>query len=84
MEFLAIEYVFSKQQLHKLHCEVLAFNTPVIKMHQKFGFAVEGIFRQHHLVDGQYVDIYRLGLLEEEWLIKREEMQRKLQAISGN
>ncbi|MEJ7804911.1 MAG: UDP-4-amino-4,6-dideoxy-N-acetyl-beta-L-altrosamine N-acetyltransferase [Telluria sp.] len=78
MEYLALEHAFNNLKLHKLHCEVLAFNTGVIKLHQKFGFHVEGIFRQHHRVDGDYVDIYRLGLLAPEWSDKREEMQAKL------
>lgn len=78
MEFLALEHVFKSLKLHKLHCEVLAFNTPVIKLHQKFGFQIEGIFRQQHYLDGEYVDIYRLGLLEREWGLKRDEMQNKL------
>jgi UDP-4-amino-4,6-dideoxy-N-acetyl-beta-L-altrosamine N-acetyltransferase len=84
MEFLALEHVFNSLKLHKLHCEVLAFNTPVIKLHQKFGFQVEGIFRQHHLVDDQYVDIFRLGLLNDEWANKRNEMQTKLAATTRN
>lgn len=78
MEFLALEHVFSSLELHKLHCEVLAFNTPVIKLHQKFGFQVEGIFRQQHRIDSDYIDIYRLGLLASEWANKREEMLTKL------
>lgn len=80
MEFLALEYVFSQLRMHKLHCEVLAFNTPVIKLHQKFGFQVEGVFRQQHLGESGYVDVYRLGILSEEWREKREEMQERLVA----
>ena len=67
-------------KLHKLYCEVLSFNTPVIKLHQKFGFQVEGIFREHHRVGDAFVDIYRLGLLATEWTAKRAEMMAKLTA----
>ena len=80
MEYLTLEYVFGVLKLHKLYCEVLAFNTPVIKLHQKFGFALEGVLRQHHLVDGEYVDIHRLGLLQAEWANKRLDMLNKLTA----
>lgn len=69
MEYLTLEYVFNDLKLYKMYCEVLAFNTPVIKLHQKFGFQVEGIFREHHKVDGKYIDIYRLGLLLSEWFL---------------
>jgi UDP-4-amino-4,6-dideoxy-N-acetyl-beta-L-altrosamine N-acetyltransferase len=78
MEYLALDYVFGSLNLNKLYCEVLAFNKPVIKLHQKFGMQIEGVFRQQHFAEGQYVDIYRLGLLREEWDIKRTEMHARL------
>lgn len=78
MEYLALEHVFGALCLRKLHCEVLAFNVSVIALHQKFGFQIEGKFREHHVVDGENVDILRLGLLAPEWTAKREEMYRKL------
>lgn len=78
MEFVALEYVFNDLKLHKLHCEVLAFNTSVINLHRKFGFQVEGIFRQHHRTDSGYTDIYGLGILASEWVRKREEMLEKI------
>lgn len=84
MEFLALEHVFNTMGLHKLYCEVLAFNAPVIKLHQKFGFQIEGVFRQHHHVEKEYVDIYRLGLLTHEWAIKRNEMHSKLTENNRN
>ena len=78
MEFLALEYVFNGLLMKKLYCEVLAFNAPVIKMHEKFGFSVEGVFRQQHRVDDDLVDVYRLGMLREEWLNRCEAMHHKL------
>jgi UDP-4-amino-4,6-dideoxy-N-acetyl-beta-L-altrosamine N-acetyltransferase len=81
MEYLALEYVFGVLKLHKLYCEVLAFNAPVIKLHHKFGFVEEGVFRQHHKVDDAYIDIYRLSLLQVDWSIKRTEMLKKLTAL---
>ncbi|TBU91662.1 UDP-4-amino-4,6-dideoxy-N-acetyl-beta-L-altrosamine N-acetyltransferase [Stutzerimonas kirkiae] len=83
MEFVALEYAFRNIQLHKLCCEVLAFNTPVIKLHQKFGFKVEGVLREQHMVDEAFVDIYRLGVLASEWAVQREEMLHKLLKLSS-
>lgn len=83
MELLALDYAFSRLGLHKLYCEVLAFNTSVIKLHQKFGFQVEGIFRQQHKRDDAFVDIYRLGLLAEEWASKRDEIVTRVAAVTG-
>jgi UDP-4-amino-4,6-dideoxy-N-acetyl-beta-L-altrosamine N-acetyltransferase len=78
MEYLALEYAFNKLGLHKLYCEVLAFNGPVIKLHEKFGFKVEGVLREQHKLDDAFVDIYRLGMLATDWSVKREEMRLKV------
>lgn len=82
MEILALDYAFNELGLHKLCCEVLAFNTPVVKLHQKFGFKVEGILRDQYHRDGRFVDIYRLGLLASEWESIRDVMISKLSRIS--
>lgn len=81
MEFLMLEYAFNELRLHKLFCEVLAFNTPVIKLHKKFGFSTEGIFRQQHKINGDFVDTYRLGIFAAEWQEHRQTMREKLRAI---
>jgi len=78
MEFLAIDYAFNTLSLHKLYCEVLLFNSSVIKLHRKFGFKIEGIFREHHLHNDTFIDIYRLGLLNFEWLNIRHTILKKL------
>lgn len=78
MEFLILDYAFITLNLHKLSCEVLAFNTAVIKLHEKFGFKVEGVFREQHKVDEIFVDTYRLGILAVEWQKNRQSMFDKL------
>lgn len=78
MEFLMLEHAFGTLQLHKLFCEVLAFNTPVINLHKKFGFKIEGIFREQCKVDGKFIDTYRLGILAHEWHEQRHAMHEKL------
>lgn len=83
MEFLALEHAFSDLALHKLSCEVLAFNTSVIKLHQRFGFKVEGIFREQHLIDATAVDVYRLAILESEWQQQRDLMADKITSHSS-
>lgn len=84
MEFLALEYAFNTLKLQKLSCEVLAFNEAVIKLHKKFGFEVEGVFRKHHKVEDQFIDVYRLGILAEEWNEQRPEMQAKIDKYERN
>lgn len=84
MEYLALSHAFGVLGLHKLCCEVLAFNAPVIKLHEKFGFKVEGILREQHKMDDAFVDIYRLGLLASEWSNIREPMLRKLILLTNS
>lgn len=67
MEYLALEYAFNSLKLHKLYCEVISFNQPVIKLHKKFGFEVEGIFKDQVFAQGQYHDVYRLALFSGPW-----------------
>ena len=40
IEFLMLELAFEQLNMQKLYCEVFAFNTSVIKLHQKFGFNI--------------------------------------------
>jgi UDP-4-amino-4,6-dideoxy-N-acetyl-beta-L-altrosamine N-acetyltransferase len=81
MEFLALDYAFSKLGLYKLYCEVLSFNSTVIKLHQKFGFYIEGCFRKQHKIEGSFTDIYRLGILSDEWSTIRPNIAKKLEKI---
>lgn len=71
MEFLALERAFGVMSLHKLHCEVLDFNKAVINLHHKFGFKIEGVFREHHKVNDVFVDVHRMGILSSEWGARR-------------
>lgn len=82
MELLALDHAFGQLGLHRLHCEVLAFNTAVIRLHQKFGFTVEGVLREHHFHEGRHVDVWLLAILDREWAIGRENMLERL-ARSG-
>jgi UDP-4-amino-4,6-dideoxy-N-acetyl-beta-L-altrosamine N-acetyltransferase len=82
MEWLALNYAFDELKLHKLYCEVLSFNTLVIKLHLKFGFKHEGVFREQHLMNECFVDVIRLGILETEWRLHRSTMEEKLLSVA--
>lgn len=72
MEYLMLEYAFNNLGLNKLYCEVISSNEPVIKLHGKFGFRIEGVFRQHRIIQDEYVDITCMGILQKEWRKQRE------------
>lgn len=67
VEYSVVRYVFEELSLNKLCCEVLASNEAVVKMHERFGFKIEGVFREHIIKrDGKH-DVVRLALLQSEW-----------------
>lgn len=74
VEFWMLDHAFNEAGLEKLNCEVLATNSAVIRMHQKFGFAVEGTRRQNISKDGVRIDVALLGITREEWAAKRPDM----------
>lgn len=75
MEYLALEHALVKIPLRKLSCEVLAYNSRVLDRHKTFGFKVEGVFREHKRIRGEYCDVYRFGMLAHEWMDRRLQMQ---------
>lgn len=67
VERLLLHQGFVELGLRKLCCEVLATNTPGIRVHERAGFVTEGVLRDHVLKEGVPVDVVVLGLLAEEW-----------------
>ncbi len=78
VEYSVLKYVFDQLQLRKLCCEVLAFNEPVIEMHRKFGFQLEGRLRAHVMKGGQPSDVYCLSILREEWQAEKSRIEEQL------
>jgi len=71
IELNILKFVFDTLKLNKLCCEVLSFNEIVVKIHEKYGSKVEGIFREHIYKNGEFYDVVRMGILAREW---REEI----------
>ncbi|MFG0462323.1 UDP-4-amino-4,6-dideoxy-N-acetyl-beta-L-altrosamine N-acetyltransferase [Pseudomonas sp. yb_1] len=68
VEFWMLNHAFGEAGLEKLNCEVLETNPAVVKMHQKFGFSIEGVRRKNILKDGIRIDVVLMGITKEEWL----------------
>jgi UDP-4-amino-4,6-dideoxy-N-acetyl-beta-L-altrosamine N-acetyltransferase len=67
MEKLALQHAFNNLGLNKLCCEVLDFNFPVVRFHQKHGFKIEGIKKQQYKRDNEYFDIYQLAIFKKDY-----------------
>jgi UDP-4-amino-4,6-dideoxy-N-acetyl-beta-L-altrosamine N-acetyltransferase len=70
-ERFVMRHVFEDLGLDKLCCEVLASNDGVVKMHQRYGFQVDGVLRRHVIKAGERVDVVTMSLLREDWTASR-------------
>jgi len=78
IEYKLLNFVFDELKMNKLLCEVIDFNSMVIKLHEKFGFRREGYFRQHICKNGQFHDVISLAILKSEWLSIKESFTKIL------
>ena len=69
---------FKNKKFHKLNCEVLSFNKNVIKLHQKYGFKIEGFRGDHVFRNSIYMDAVMLGITNYEWKINRMKIKNIL------
>jgi UDP-4-amino-4,6-dideoxy-N-acetyl-beta-L-altrosamine N-acetyltransferase len=80
VEYNILKYVFEELDYNKLCCEVLSSNPAVVDMHKNFGFQQEGLYRQHRIKNGQFVDVVALAMLRSEWNEKKPQIEKKLKA----
>ncbi len=78
LEYLALEHAFGTRGLRKLCCEVLAFNSRVVKLHQRFGFKQEGLLAGHVFKNGKFEDVVVLALFDADWPPARERLRDTL------
>lgn len=64
---LLLEFAFESLGLHKVVAGAIAEHAASIAVLKRLGFKQEGTLRQEFLVDGQYKDAIRFGLLREEF-----------------
>lgn len=57
----AADYIFGTLKLHRVCADYYSVNTASARIFAKAGFQIEGIFKDHFLLDGQYVDSVRIG-----------------------
>lgn len=82
IEFWMLDYAFGEAGLEKLNCEVLETNPSVIKMHQKFGFSIEGVRRKNILHNGERIDVVLLGITSSEWNAHRSKMLTVIERLN--
>jgi RimJ/RimL family protein N-acetyltransferase len=64
---LILKYGFESLNLHRLYLRVFETNQRAIRSYQKAGFIIEGKMRQAHFVNGTYIDVLLMSILQQEW-----------------
>lgn len=63
---LMIQYGFEKLGLHRIYLRVLAGNERAIRSYEKAGFKQEGYLHHDVCIDGEYMDIVWMAIVNEE------------------
>jgi RimJ/RimL family protein N-acetyltransferase len=66
-----VGYAFAELRLHKVSARCFEHNDGSRRVLEKNGFQREGVLREEAFVNDEHVDMYRYGLLAEEWRASR-------------
>lgn len=66
----ARDFAFGELKMHRLELEVYSFNPRGQRVYEKAGFQVEGVLRDAIKDGGQYADVIRMAMLEQDWKTK--------------
>jgi [ribosomal protein S5]-alanine N-acetyltransferase len=56
-----VNYAFEQWKLHRIHADYYELNTASAKVFKKLGFNIEGVFKDHFLLNGEYINSIRVG-----------------------
>lgn len=57
-----VRFSFSHLNMHKIYLKVFSTNLRAIRCYEKAGFQTEGVLKQHHFENGQYIDVIIMGI----------------------
>ena len=64
---LLIQWAFEELGLNKIWAVIYTDNAAIIKIVEKLGFKIEGTLREEKYIDGKRIDLFRIGLLRNEF-----------------
>ncbi|KAJ3744993.1 acyl-CoA N-acyltransferase [Lentinula detonsa] len=62
-----VDYCFHSLGLHRVSLLVFSGNDRAVNLYKKVGFVEEGRKRKVNWIDGQWEDMFYMGILKEEW-----------------
>lgn len=60
---------FGNLNLHRIDLGVYDFNKSAIRCYEKCGFKIEGLLRESVVFEDEYLSIYNMSILKDEWKI---------------
>ena len=79
-QYLFAQYVFDVLGNRRYEWKCNSLNAPSKRAAKRFGFAFEGIFRQHMIVKGRNRDTAWFSMLYSEWSARKSAYERWLAA----
>ena len=67
-----MDFAFNVLNLHKIFFHTAAYNEKILSIVKRMQFVKEATYRQELFWGGTYYDIYRYGMLEEEYSIQHK------------
>lgn len=64
---LVADHAFNRLNLRKLYAGMTKGNEASKRAFEKAGFKVEGILKEHFYLKGEYLDCYRMGVIDREF-----------------
>jgi len=64
---LLLRYFFNELGYQKCNTNVFDFNPDSMRLHERFGFTLEGRLRRNHFANGSYCDVLWYGMTREEF-----------------
>ncbi len=65
---LMLKHGFENLNLHRIWLRVFENNQRALRAYEKAGFTLEGKFREAQFIEGKYVDVMIMSMLQSEWL----------------
>lgn len=64
---LMLKHGFENLNLHRIWLQVFENNQRALRAYEKAGFILEGKFREAKFIEGKYVDVMIMSMLQSEW-----------------
>ncbi|HDD56001.1 MAG TPA: N-acetyltransferase [Chloroflexi bacterium] len=69
---LILKHGFDSLNFHRIYLRVFETNQRAIRSYQKAGFTLEGKMREAQYLNGRYVDVLFMSILQHEWQLETE------------